>query len=166
MKNHPEALKLVLIQKCLSQPNRSLRSIAKEVGISKSTLHGWIHHYRDRNPEIAAISSHEKTLSQRLKAIIDCSQFDEVRIGEYCRSHGIYRVHLEQWKGSLMEGHAELSWRKIQAENDRLRKEKRQLKQALKQSERSLAEARALLELKKKAQALLKGNEDDSFPLS
>lgn len=158
MEHYPEELKLTLIQKFLSQPNRSIRSIAKEAGVSKTALHKWISNYRNTNNVILNIPSQERPLSQRLKAITECNQLDEIGIGKYCRSHGIYRAHLEQWKVSLMNDNELLKWQKIQAENKSLHDQNLKLEKALKKSEQQLAETKALLELKKKVAVLLEEN--------
>ena len=158
MKHYPDELKVILIQKFLSQPNRSIRSIAKEAGVSKTVLHEWISNYRNSNNVMPRIPSHEWSLPRRLKVITECSQLDEIGVGKYCRSHGIYREHLEQWGRSLMNNEDLLKWQKIQAENKRFRDENKKLEKALKKSERLLAETKALLELKKKASMILEEN--------
>ena len=158
MKHYPEELKLTLVQKYLSQPKRSIRSIAREANVSKTALHEWINDFCNRNNVTPGIPSNEWSLTQRLKAITECSQLDEFGIGKYCRSHGIYREHLEQWKKSVMNDHETLQWEKLQAENKRLRSEKVKLESGLKKSEKLLAETKALLELKKKVNAILEEN--------
>ena len=158
MKHYPKDFKLALIQKFLSQPNRSIRSISKEAGVSKSVLHEWISDHRNSNNVSPRIPSQDWSLSQRLKAIAECSQLYEVSVGQYCRRHGIYREHLEQWKGSLMNGHENIKWQKIQAENKTLRAENFKLEKTLKKFEQLLAETSALLELKKKVGTMLEEN--------
>ncbi len=158
---YPEELKLALIQKVLSQPRRSIRSIAKEAGVSKTALHEWVTHHRNRHNVSPGVSSLNRTLAQRLKAVTDCSQLCELDIGKYCRTHGIYREHLEQWKESLMNDHESLRMLKIQAENQSLRKQNLNLENALKKIEKCASEANALLELKKKVSLLLGENADN-----
>jgi transposase-like protein len=160
LKHYPEGVKLALIQKILAQPHRSMRSIAKEAGICKSTLHEWITGYRDRHNVNPGISSQDRTLTQRLKAVRDCSELNEVNIGKHCRSRGIYRVHLDQWKELLMNDHEALKLGEIKAENKSLRKENSKLEKNLRKSEKQLAEAKALLELKKKVSLILEVNKD------
>lgn len=158
MKPYPKELKLMLIQKFLSQSNRSIRSIAKEAGVSKTALHEWISDYRNSHYVMPPIPSQEWSLPQRLKAIAECSQLDEMGIGRYCRGHGIYREHLEQWKVSLMDDQETLKWQRTQTDNKSLRDQNTTLEKALKKSEQSLAETKALLELKKKVALLLEEN--------
>jgi hypothetical protein len=100
-------------------------------------------------------------LPQRLKAITECSQLDEIGIGRYCRSHGIYREHLEQWKISLMDNQETLNLESIQAENKALREKNLKLEKALKKSSQLLSETDALLELKKKVTVILEANKDN-----
>ncbi len=100
MKHYPEAIKFALIQKYLLQAHRSIRSIAREAGVGKSTLHEWVTDYRNRYNVPTHIPSHKWSSTYRLIALRDCDQLDEQGIGRYCRTHGIYRVHLEQWRQS------------------------------------------------------------------
>ncbi len=150
-----------MIQKILAQPHRSMRSIAKEAGVCKSTLHEWITGYRHCYNVSPASSSQDRTYSQRLKAVSDCSKLNEVDVGKYCRGNGIYRVHLDQWKEYLMRDVDALKLSKAQAENKRLHMEKSKLEKMLKKSEKQLAEANALLELKKKVSLLLEASGDN-----
>jgi transposase-like protein len=156
LKHYPGKVKLVLIQKILAQPHRSMRSIAKEAGVCKSTLHEWITFYRNGHNMSPGVSSQDRPLLHRLKAISDCSQLDEFSIGKYCRRHGIYREHLDQWKEVMMNDNQSVKSSKAQAENKALRKRNAQLEKALKKTEGRLTEANALLDLKKKLHLLLK----------
>ena len=103
MKHYPEDFKRIMVHKYLSQPQRSIRSIAKEANVSKSTLHEWIRHFCNGNTLMHGIPSNERCLMQRLIAVTECSDLDELAIGQYCRSHGIYREHLKQWQECLSD---------------------------------------------------------------
>jgi transposase len=151
----------MMIQKILAQPRRSMRSIAREAGVCKSTLHEWITGYRHCHNVSPGTSSQDRTRSQRLRAVSDCSKLSEVDVGQYCRSHGIYRIHLDHWKECLMNDSEALKLDKIRAENKRLRNEKAKLEKTLRKAEKQLAEANALLELKKKVSLILGVSEGD-----
>ena len=88
---------------------------------------------------------------------------DEQELGQYLRSNGLYRSQVEEWKReaqSLMSFKQTDSQKKINA----IEKEKdhkiKQLEKDLRKKEKALAEASALLVLKKKAN-LIWGEEDD-----
>ena len=145
MKHYPEGFKIALVEKYFLQPKQCIRNLARQAGVGKTTLYKWIADYHNMKGLETGVPSAGWTAHHCLQA---SSQLDEVSIGEYCRRHGIYRVHLEQWRISLMNGQKKVERQNSEEENKGLRKKILKLEQAL-------AEAKALLELKKKAVLLL-----------
>jgi transposase len=43
------------------------------------------------------------TQAQRLEAVLDCHGISEKKISSYCREHGIYPHHEEEWKAELLK---------------------------------------------------------------
>lgn len=138
--------------------------IAKEAGISRSTLCKWVKHYKkDGN---ITLSTKEKrpqdwTSKERIEALIEAgSMLDEERVS-WCRKKGLFGHHLEQWKKdaitattpNLSKGNCDTS-RRLKKENESLKKE-------LLRKDKALAETAALLVLKKKAHSIWGGPEDD-----
>ena len=83
--------------------------------------------------------------------MIATAALDEAAIGVYCREKGLYSFQLTEWEAAFMteksteKQHANLSELKA------LRIEKNQLKHEVRRKDSALAEASALLILKKKA---------------
>lgn len=92
-----------------------------------------------------------------MQAIIDCEALDEEATNTYCRKQGIYPHHPEQWKKDFLSaGSSAIS---AQTQLKQLKSDNKLLQQELRRKEKALAEAAALLVLKKKAQRLLGNNE-------
>ena len=96
--------------------------------------------------------------------MLECAHFNEAELSEYCRSKGLYPEEVSSWKEDALRGFQaskELELRsKRQHQSDQ--KEIKQLKRELRQKEKALAEAAALLVLRKKLSALWENdNEDD-----
>ncbi|CAM4430161.1 MAG: hypothetical protein LEGION0398_MBIBDBAK_01336 [Legionellaceae bacterium] len=85
---------------------------------------------------------------------------DEAAIGAYCREQGIYHFQLTQWKETFMTQRTEIN-KEIVAELKALREENKRLKKDLRRKESALAEASALLILKKKSEIIWGETEGD-----
>jgi len=92
--------------------------------------------------------------------VIDTTGKTENEIGAYCRQHGIYTNHLEEWKKQALESLSGLNTKKHKSEHLLIINEVKQLKHDLYRKDKALAEASALLILKKKADLIWGDNED------
>jgi transposase len=86
----------------------------------------------------------------------------EAELAEYCRSKGLFVEQVEAWKDACMQANGGVA-----QESNRLQKEvrnkdieNRNLQKELRRKESALAEAAALLVLRKKAEAIWVDNED------
>lgn len=102
MKLYSKEFKSLLVEKCLLEKNTRIRSAALEAGIAKSTLHDWIKNFKNNNPGSIKIPSYTWSNKDKQRAIIETKGLDEVSLGEYCRSHGIYKSQLDKWRVDLM----------------------------------------------------------------
>jgi transposase len=80
--------------------------------------------------------------------------------GEWIRKHGLHTEHLTLWEREL-EGFVKNKDQDLKQENAQLKKELKELKKQAKRDKAAMAEALALLTLKKKADALLGQDEED-----
>lgn len=163
---YTKTFKIEAVKKTLSRgPDVSLTAIARSLDIGVTTLHGWAKAMKEKDLRETPASggSDEKipcqwSASEKLQAIMDTAQLSEVELSEYCRKKGIFPHHIKQWKEEFV---------KPKANNDNdlkdLKKEVKRLNSELNRKEKALAEAAALLILKKKAQELWGDNEDGYF---
>lgn len=93
----------------------------------------------------------DKTAEEKLRAVFDTLQMSEEERGAYCRDHGLYTHHLEEWKKQIIAGLQPLDSKENKAEYRQITAENKELKRELNRKEKALAEASALLILKKKA---------------
>ena len=99
---------------------------------------------------------------EKFEAVIKAAQLAEVELGEYLRRAGLHSSDLAQWRKDVLGALAEQSRGrpKLPAELVELRKRNEQLEQDLRRKEKALAEASALLVLKKKAELIWGVRED------
>ncbi len=100
------------------------------------------------------------TAEEKLAAMIEAASLADEDLGAWLREKGLREANLKQWRQEILKGLAEPKARsssRSSADTRRIR----ELERELTRKEKALAEAAALLMLKKKAQALW-GDEDDA----
>lgn len=157
------AAKQAIVEKVLAKDGRTIKEIAEAYNVGYSTLQKWTRSIR--NGGIIDLGKPVKnsqvlSLSERFQHLMATASLDETATGIYCRKNGLYGVQLTQWKDAFMTQQPETKKQDHLAELKALRIENKQLKQDVKRKNSALAEATALLILKKKA-ALIWGEVED-----
>ncbi|MGM0664928.1 MAG: transposase [Thermodesulfobacteriota bacterium] len=99
---------------------------------------------------------------EKLQLVMESSSIPNEELGAFLRSKGLHESHLEQWRSQMLQGlHDKASSKKTNKKAQG--KEVKELKKELERKEKALAEAAALLVLKKKAQSIW-GDEDKDTP--
>ena len=156
--------KQAIVEKVLAKDGRTVREIAEAHNIGYSTLHRWLKNNRDNgiiDTGKPVKNSQALSLSERFQHLMATASLDDTAIGIYCRENGLYAVQLTQWKEAFMTKEPAIKKQDNLAELKALRLENKQLKQDVKRKNSALAEATALLNLKKKANLIWGEAEDD-----
>ena len=156
--------KRAIVGKALARKGQGIAQIAALHNIGLSTLERWMSQFKNgKLSDSAAIASSNSPLSQsdRLEHLLLTATLDETELGAYCREHGLYSFQIPQWKNEFMTQNNNQKKPDNQSELNALREENKQLKQDLRRKEKALAEAAALLILKKKADLLWGDLEDE-----
>ena len=100
----------------------------------------------------------------RFIILVETALMNELELSHYCREKGLYPEQIKQWKQECLSGmngnSGSMLQDKAQAKKDK--KIIQQLGKELSRKEKALAEAAALLILRKKLHAFYEeGNEDD-----
>ncbi len=157
-----EAVKRVLLR----DPGTSISSMARSLDIKISTLHGWIKSMENKQLREDPTSGgkiekspYHWTVKERFEIIVEASKLSKKDLAEYCRKNGLFPHHLEKWKTEFIESFGERQ-DKDKTDNKKLRNEIKTLSIELRRKEKALAEAAALLLLKKKANDLWEEKEE------
>ncbi len=156
--------KQAIIDKVLARDGRTVVEIAKLHNISYSTLQKWIRKVRNGDiidPVKSVKDNQALSLSERFTHLMATASLDETAVGIYCREHGLYAIQLTQWKEAFMTQKPDLKKQDNLTELRTLRLENKRLKQDVKRKNSALAEATALLILKKKASLIWGEVEED-----
>ncbi len=143
---------------------KSHRVLAGEFGIGYSTLGKWLHDYRNSGEQPLAKKERrpqEWSIEQRFDAVLETRQLSDDEVGRWCREHGVHTHQLSRWRQDAMAGTDGQTATAEQAETRRLRGQVKELKKELRRKDKALAEAAALLVLKKKAASIWGEPEDD-----
>lgn len=150
--------KAAVIQRMLPPHNVSLRQLSQEEGISEGTLSRWRAEARSKGRLLPDAHAGPEGWSARDKfaAVIETAGMNEAEISEYCRERGLYREQLSAWRAACERAN---DWdrsaaRQIARETKDDRNRIRQLERELARKEKALAEAAALMILRKKADAI------------
>lgn len=153
--------KKATIQKFLNRGTRKVQDIADEAGISTPTLYVWRDIFANSNDMKKSSKPQSRSAAEKLKALSEYNFLSKEERGEYLRKNGLHEEHLAEWTKQIQEALGPS--KKASSDKTELiveQKKVKQLEKELRRKDKALAEAAALLILKKKAD-LLWGSEED-----
>ena len=135
----------------------SAYQLSQEVGVSASALYKWLK--TSEGVELPSpVRARENGFSSEDKfhAVMETYSMNATEIAEYCRTKGIYPEQLQEWRKVCLQANAQQAVVHQQLKSE-IREEKQtraKLERELRRKEKALAEAAALLILRKKAEAI------------
>lgn len=148
------AFKQKMVQRLTGKNAVSASQVAREMGVRQQNLSRWLQEARSQ-PIVAEKpkpTGREWTVEQKARVLAEASKLDGEELSAYLEREGVKLAEYEQWRIALDEGGGAAA-----STNKRIR----QLERELARKEKALAEAAALLVLKKKVGALYGEDEDD-----
>ena len=164
MPQYSQEFREACLKKMMPPENRSISEIAKETGVTETTLYNWRKESRSEGtatPGDGRIpdkwSSEDKFL-----IVLESASLNETELAEYCRRRGLFVEQVQEWKDACMHACDDLA-RDKRALRKEIRDERqrvRELERDLRRKEKALAETSALLVLRKTAHAIWGDGED------
>ncbi len=164
MKRYSTKFKSRMVQRMAGAEGISAYALEREIGVTRVTLSRWLKEFS----KVPVMNKQNKNWSKRrgrrsaadkLRILSEASTLTDDKLGELLRREGIHEEDLAEWRskatGALQDGKRKKSERSPEAV------EIRNLKRELVRKEKALAEAAALLVLKKTL-AEFYGEEDES----
>jgi len=163
---YPKERKDAIINKMLPPQSMTVPELAKLENIPLGTLYTWRTQYLNHNNQetiVMSASNPVRSASQKLTIIIETSQLNEQDLSEYCRKNGLFTSEIDSWKANFIKSSKShsASNKEDKAQLKQLRTDNKSLKKELHRKEKALAEAAALLVLRKKWDALWEESEDE-----
>jgi transposase-like protein len=160
---YSEGFRNSVLRKVLPPENRSVYAVAKETGVSPVTVQNWLARVNDGRMSVSSESAEPtpsgRGASEKLRLLLESRSLTEEQKGDWLRRHGMHTEHLALWEQEL-EGIVTDKQENLKQENSELKKENKELKKEVARNKAAMAEALALLTLKKKADRLL-GSEEE-----
>lgn len=158
--NYTKEFKDLAVQKYLSKGNRSLDDLSTEIGIPKSTIYSWVEKYNKSgiNTHMKSITKrpHDWTAEEKIQAYIEYEKLSEEERGAFLRGKGLHSSKVIEWRQQCVtaldnnNNNTHVNRNKLSEANRRVK----ELEGDLRRKEKALAEAAALLMLKKKADSI------------
>jgi transposase-like protein len=160
---YTEQFKEEMVKKMVIPGGLSTTLLSEQSGVHKATLSRW----RKSYGKVEGMKDREKrrpqdwSAEERLQALKDTAKMGEEELGSYLRREGIHSVQLEQWTREFLDGQKALSGRGRRWVTSQEKKRIKELERELRRKDKALAEATALLILKKKAELIWGVVEDE-----
>jgi transposase len=181
-RQYSEKFKQRMIERLTGPKAISASQLSKENNVGQSTLSKWLTRSKAitvrtnvsvKKDEPESRRPQDWSVEEKLELVLGAAAIPEAELGAFLRSRGIHEADLIEWRSAVMEG-ARTNLADDQRKRDGkpraaeskqikvLMKQVEALEKELNRKEKALAEAAALLILKKKLQALhLDGDDDD-----
>jgi len=142
--------KKAITEKFVNRGSKTANMVAEETGVTIKTLYNWADKYSNDYP----MKKQTRSTFEKMRLVIEFNSLPDDDRGEFLRSKGLYEEEIKSWEQEVLNGEIEkftenLSRKQLKESQDELKKVKRDLNK----KEKALAEAAALLILKKKAEA-------------
>ena len=173
---YSERFKEKMLQKMAGSHGRSAASLSADAGVSQATLSRW----RKEASSVPQVTSkkiskqktrggrrgkrpQDWTTLEKMRAVVEASELSDEALGEFLRREGLHQADLDAWRTQTAEALAPRRRRpKVSAEAKHIR----MLEKELLRKDKALAEAAALIVLKKKALEIWGDEDDDTDPRS
>ena len=157
-RQYTKEFKEAIINRMMPPNNESVKSLSEETGVTETTLYKWRRASRANGNATPGDSkgSDKWNSEDKFLIVMETYSMNQVELAEYCRKKGLYKEQIEAWRSACLGANGRESDRTKQL-NQVLKEEKKRaktLEHDLRKKEKALAEAAALLLLRKKAQAI------------
>lgn len=173
---YSETFRRKMVQRMTGPDATSATALARQVNVSQTTLSRWLRQAPVITINISPSSNQgEYIVSQnprrpedlspkdKMTAVLEASALSDQHLGAFLRRKGLHEADIERWKADMLVGISGGTPDKAQKkEKTALNRRIRELEKELNRKEKALAEAAALLVLKKKARQIWGDGESDT----
>jgi transposase-like protein len=154
-----------VLRQMMAPLNRPVSELAEETGIHVVTLYSWRRKARETGVVMPGNGkgSDDWSSAEKFRVVLETMTLSETELSEYCRSKGLYPEQVAQWREACENANDQVESRQQYTKEKEKQSARRikELERELKRKEAALAEAAALIILKKKANAIWGDGEDD-----
>ncbi|QVK18679.1 transposase [Mycoplasmatota bacterium] len=158
MARYSKDYKLSLIQRMMPPHNESVKELSRESGIPEITLFTWKKKAKENGIPVneQPLKSEEWSTQDKFHIVLETATLSEVELSKYCRNKGLYVNQVKEWRDACMQANGGVAKQatELQKQLREKNQELKKLNKELQRKESALAEAAALLVLRKKASAI------------
>jgi hypothetical protein len=162
---YPAERKEALLRQMMPPTNKPVSQIARENGITTKTLYTWRRELKAQGVAVPGDGKNAEDWSSEDKfaVVLETAALSAAELAEYCRRKGLFAEQIAAWRAvcSAANANAAQKARGVREQSKDDKKRIRELEKDLNRKEKALAEAAALLILRKKAQAIWGDKEED-----
>lgn len=146
--------KAAVVKQMLPPNNISIAKLSEKEGISCATLYKWRDEARSGGAVLpnAGRAGDDWSAVDKFNAVLQCATLSQSEVSTYCRERGLYVEQIAQWREACEKANdwdAQSTKAQRQAQRDDKVRVKR-LEREIHRKDKALAEAAALLVLRKK----------------
>ena len=166
MARYSDERKAEILNKLLPPSNMTVAEVARLEGVSNKTLYHWRTQAKQSGQPVPGKTTTTENWpsDSKLAVIIETAPMSESELSQYCREKGLFKEQIERWKADCLTGFSSSKEQEKLAikQSKEDRHQIKLLKKELRRKEKALAETAALLVLRKKFDALLGLDDEES----
>jgi transposase len=143
------AFKQKMVERLTGKDAVSAQQLAQTMGLKQQTLSRWLQEARSLPVMPISKKGKHRSVEEKARVVIEASRLTGEQLTDYLEREGVSFAVLEQWRLSLDEAAPKATMKRI-----------RDLERELARKEKALAEAAALLILKKKVEQMSEDADD------
>ncbi|MGF6969334.1 hypothetical protein OKW43_006429 [Paraburkholderia sp. WC7.3g] len=158
MKAYSEERKEAPVRRMMPPENVLVSALVRETGITEQTLYVWRREAKGKGLAVPVDGKNPEGWSSEdnFAVVLEAAPINAAELAEYCRRKGLYPEQIAAWRASSVAAKAN-TVEQAREQRQQSKEDKqgiKQLEKELHRKEKALAEAAALLVLRKKAQAI------------
>ncbi len=159
---YSRAVRKSVLMRVLPPTQESISVVSKDMGMDEQTIKNWLKEEKDINIDSDSSIKSPSSFSSKEKYLLlmESRGISEEDFGEFLRTRGIHSEHLTLWEQEIREMVSKKETKEEKKVKELLKKV-RKLEKELLRKNKALAEAAALLILKKKLDLLTAEEEED-----
>jgi hypothetical protein len=179
---YKERFKVEMVKRMRAPESLSAGQLALETGIPQPTLSRWLRtaptidvmpakkkptdrgRKRKLRRRTSAPRSRERTAEEKLQIVLEAAAVPADALGAFLREKGVFEIELMEWRQQALAGIEATPLTQTRPATPAEVRRIHELERDLRRKEKALAEAAALIVLKKKVQAIWGDEDDDTDP--
>lgn len=165
MSKYSAERKEAILKQMMPPANKSVAQLSDENGISTAALYNWRSQLKKQGVAVPGDGKNAEDWSSEDKfaVVLETAHMNAAGLAEYCRRKGLFSEQIAAWREvcATANANSRQQAKGMQAQTKDDKKRIRQLEKELNRKEKALAEAAALLILRKKVRAIWGDKEED-----